>query len=392
MKEKVWVEINQKNLEYNIEQFRLRVGERVKIAGVIKANAYGHGLIEVAKIIHDKVDWLAVDSVSEAIKVMGEIGETGGTSGRSGTGETGWNQILILGYTLLENLDEVVERGFHQVVSSMETLDKLKMICKEKQMPAFIHLKIETGTSRQGIWTNDLPKYLELIKANSLLKLIGVTTHFANIEDTTDHSFAKRQAENYLAAISLIEANGFNNLIRHTACSAAAILFPETHFNLIRLGISLYGMWPSAETRVSAAQQGIRIDLRPALTWKTRVAQIKILPAGSSVSYGCTEKVSAETRVAILPVGYWDGFDRRLSSVGNVLIRGTRCRVIGRVCMNMIVVDVSHLRDIQPEDEVVLLGRQESEEISAEEIAKKIGSINYEVVTRINPLIERVVE
>ena len=161
---------------------------------------------------------------------------------------------------------------------------------------------------------------------------------------------------------------------------------------MIRLGISLYGLWSSDATKVSARQIGLtNFVLKPCLTWKTRIAQIKDLPAGTNVGYGCTEKVNVSTKIAILPVGYWDGYDRGLSSVGNVLICGQRCRVLGRVCMNMTIVDVSHVEHVQLEDEVVLLGQQGREEITAEEMARKCQTINYEVVTRINPVIKRVI-
>ena len=374
--QKTWIEISGDNLLHNIRQFRACVGDDVKIAAVVKSNAYGHGLIEVAKAVEEQADFFGVDSVDEAILLRrAEIGKP----------------ILILGYTLLTRLAEVVDNGFNQVVSSFETLEALKTIATADR-PALIHLKIETGTSRQGIWLKDLLKFLEFIKANPQIRLAGMSTHFANVEDTTDHFYARAQLKKFQEAAALVEGFGFTNVIKHTACSAAALVFPEARFDMIRLGISLYGLWSSDATKVSARQSGLTdFVLKPCLTWKTRVVQIKELPAGTSVGYGCTEKVNANTKIAILPVGYWDGYDRRLSSVGNVLIRGQRCRVLGRVCMNMTIVDVSHVEHVQLEDEVVLLGQQGREEITAEEMARKCQTINYEVVTRINPLIKRVI-
>ncbi|MBI4262255.1 alanine racemase, partial [Candidatus Uhrbacteria bacterium] len=158
------------------------------------------------------------------------------------------------------------------------------------------------------------------------------------------------------------------------------------------VGIGMYGLWPSRETKVSLIERGqVKLRLHPVLTWKSMVAQVKDVPAGEGVGYGLTETVQRKTKIAIIPVGYWDGYDRKLSSVGNVLIRGHRCKVLGRVAMNMIIVDVSHIRNIRLEDEVVLLGKQGSEVVTAEELAQKIGTINYEIVTRINPLIPRVI-
>ncbi|NQT49327.1 alanine racemase [Candidatus Kuenenbacteria bacterium] len=384
MQDKTWVEISRENLIHNIEQFRQRVGGEVKLAGVVKSNAYGHGLVDTVSVIEQYVDWIAVDSVDEALEC---------NSLREGDTSTCRLHVLVLGYTLFDRLEEVVENGFHQVVANVETLEELIPICEKLNKPAHIHLKIETGTARQGIWQDDLPRFLDKFDNCELLNIAGVSTHFANIEDTTDHSYAKQQLEKFKQAVQFIEQWGsgkYEGLIKHTACSAATVLFPETYFDLVRIGISMYGMWSSTETQVSAMQKGIQIDLKPALTWKTKVGHLKVLPAGSGVSYGCTEKVTTATKIAVLPIGYWDGYDRKLSSVGNVLIRGKRCRVIGRVCMNMIVVDVNHVPDIQLEDEAVLLGKQGDEEITAEEIARKVGTINYEVVTRINPQIRRV--
>ena len=372
--QKTWVEVNSDNLIHNISEFRKRVGESVKIAGVLKSNAYGHGLKEVALVIKEKVDWIAVDSVCEALELK-----------RQGID----NEILILGYTLESNLTEVVKNGFHQVVANFETLKALEEICQKENTKAKVHLKIETGTSRQGIFLKDLQKYLELIKSSDFLELKGVSTHFANIEDTTDPTFAMSQLEKYKEALKVVDAIGFENYIRHTASSAAAVLFDSTHFDMIRLGISLYGMWSSKETQVSASQEKIGMELLPVLTWKTKIAHIKTLDSGACVSYGCTEKLTQKTKTAVLPIGYWDGYDRGLSSIGKVLVGGTLCRVLGRVCMNMIVIDVTQIKNVKLEDEVVLIGKQGSEVVSAETIASQINSINYEVTTRINPLIER---
>lgn len=374
--EKVWVEISRENLQNNIVQFRERVGREIKICSTLKANAYGHGMIELAPIVESLVDFIAVDSINEAQALKS-----------SGVAKP----ILILGYTRLENMQQLLNNGFHQVVADFEILKRLGELAFKNQKVAKVHLKVETGTNRQGLFINDLNKFIVHIKNNQNINLSGLSTHYANIEDTTDHTYAFRQLELFKNAAIIVEKSGFSDVIKHTACSAAAVLYPETYFDMIRLGIGQYGLWSSPETFVSAKQKNVQINLKPVLSWKTIVAQIKTLPAGSYISYGCTEKVEEPTKIAILPVGYYDGFDRKLSSIGNVLIRGKRCKILGRVCMNMCVVDVNHLSDIKLEDEVVLLGSQGEETISAEEVARKIGTINYEVVTRINPLIKRVI-
>jgi alanine racemase len=374
---KTWVEINQDNLMFNVAQFRKRIGERVRFMAVVKSNAYGHGANEVVSLLRNEVDAFGVDSLDEALEIKDSAGE---------------RPIVILGYTLLENLASIVENGFEQVVANFETLEKLAELTKELNTPARVHLKIETGTSRQGIFLDDLNKFLALIKSNEKLVLAGVSTHYANIEDTTDSTFAEAQLKRYTEAVSLIESLGFKNFARHTASSAAAILFPDTYFDLVRVGISLYGLWPSKETIVSSKQKNIDFVLKPVLAWKTRIAQLKTLPAGSFVSYGCTEKVERETKIAVLPIGYRDGFDRGLSSIGQVLIGGKFCKILGRICMNMTIVEMSNVENAKLEDEVVLIGRQGENEITAESLAAKIGSINYEVVTRINSQIKRIID
>jgi alanine racemase len=372
---KTWVEISKNNLIHNLQTFRSIIGPKVALMSVVKSNAYGHGLKEVASIARDYCDWFGVDSIDEALALK----------------EQGIDkQILILGYTINDRLRDVVENDFSQVVYNQETIKLLGELSNRLNKKVNIHFKIETGTSRQGIGPEELADRINLVKQYPNLIIQGLSTHFANIEDTTDHGYAKSQLEKFNQVIEKFSRQGIDVPIKHTACSAAAILFPETHFDMVRIGISQYGLWSSKETFVSANGEANKIDLKPALTWKTIIAQVKTIKAGTPVSYGLTEKVSRDSKIAVLPVGYWDGFDRKLSSVGNVLINGQRCKIIGRVCMNMCVTDVTEIADVKAEDEAVLLGRQGDEEITADEIAQKIGSINYEVITRINPLIRRI--
>jgi alanine racemase len=222
--------------------------------------------------------------------------------------------------------------------------------------------------------------------------LEGLSTHYANIEDVTEHHFAEYQLRNFREVCSLLESNGVSVPVRHTACTAAAILFPNTLFNMARVGIGLYGLWPSKETKISALQAHVPLnELKPVLAWKTRIAQIKLVKSGETIGYGCTDVATQDTRLAVLPIGYYDGYDRKLSSIGYVLIRGRRAPLRGRVCMNMIMVDVTNISKAELEDEVVLLGRQGGDSVSAEVLAGKIGTINYEVIARINPLLPRIV-
>jgi alanine racemase len=375
---KTWVEINKENLLHNLGQFKSLVGDNVKMMGVVKANAYGHGLAEVAGIISEKVDWFGVDSLIEALKLR-EIGIK--------------KPILVLGYTELADLKEAVKNNISLTVYNKKTIERLgKIPIHNPSLNPKIHIKIETGTSRQGVLGKDFPDFVKFVKQFPSIEIQGISTHYANIEDTTDSSFAMGQLLVFSRAAEVLEKENIKVPFRHTACSAATILFPETHFDMVRLGISMYGFWSSKETKAIAKNKNLELDLKPALTWKTIVAQVKNLPAGTSVGYGLSEKVSRDSKVAILPIGYYDGYDRKLGSVGTVLAQGKRCKVLGRVCMNMIIIDVTEVEKIEPEDEIVLLGQQGREEITAEDLAEKIGTINYEVVTRINPFISRVVK
>jgi len=372
-----WVEINKKVLQHNIEQFQKLISDKIILMAIVKANAYGHGLVEVAKIaVSSGANRLGVDSVDEALKLR----------------KTGINApILILGYTLLSKLKEVIKYDLRQVVYNKETIIELAKQTTKQKKKIKIHLKVETGTLRQGLKKEELLELVRFIKKYSQIEIEGIYTHYANIEDTTDYGYAQLQLKRFKQAVDLLEKNGIKVPIKHTACSAAIILFPETYFDMVRLGISMYGLWSSKETFVSAREKNQRINLEPVLAWKTRIAQIKNIKAKSPVGYGLTERVFRDSKIAVLPVGYWDGYDRKLSGVGNVLIKGKRCKLLGRVCMNMIIVDITDVNNVKLEDEVVILGKQEKEEITAEEIAQKIGTINYEVITRINPLIPRII-
>jgi alanine racemase len=220
--------------------------------------------------------------------------------------------------------------------------------------------------------------------------LEGYSTHFANIEDTTDPTYPTAQIRRYESMIKALDKAGYAAPVTHAACTAAAMIFPQTHRQLVRLGIGLYGLWPSREAMVSSRERGVGLELRPVLSWKTRVAQVKWLPAGAYIGYGCTFRTTRKTRLAILPVGYYDGYDRKLSNTAHVLIRGRRAPIRGRICMNLCMADVTDIPAVKVEDEAVLVGAQKKERITAEQLAGWVGTINYEVVSRINPLHPRV--
>lgn len=369
---KTWVEISSAALQNNVRLLKKHIGKKVALMAVVKANAYGHGLEGVAKIaLRSGATWLGVDSIDEAERARVVAPHT---------------PTLILGYTPLARVADAVRIGARMTVYNQETV---RAIAATKK-PARVHIKLETGTTRQGVTERELLALVRLVRKSPQVCIEGISTHYANIEDTTDHAYAAGQLAAFIRMAAIAEkAYGAEIPVKHTACSAAAILFPETHFSVARTGIALYGMWPSHETQVSAQERGVALAIQPALAWKTMVAQVKRVQKGTPVSYGLTTHLTRDSRVAVIPVGYWDGVDRKYSSVGTFLIRGRRAPILGRVCMNMCMVDVTDIPGVRVEDEVVLIGTQKKERMTPEEFAAKIGSFNYETVTRINPLIPR---
>lgn len=297
--------------------------------------------------------------------------------------------LLILGYVPLADLEETVSSGFELVVYNLESMERLAQIATLDR-PAKCHLKLETGTNRQGVTLAQLPRCLEMFKSHDALELVGLATHFANIEDTTDHSYAEYQYRRYLEMKQTVEAAGFTVKYAHMASSAASLLFPHTHFNLARAGIALYGLWPSKETYLSYRLAGKANQiLHPVMSWKSIVAQIKEVGKGEYIGYGTTYRATANLKIAVIPIGYYDGYDRQLSNRGHVLINGMRAPVRGRVCMDMFMVDITDIPNVSLESEVVLIGRSGDEVVKAEDIAAWCNTINYEVVARLGTHIPR---
>lgn len=371
--DKVWIEISKSALINNLKQIRALVAPS-DVMAVVKSNAYGHGLIEVAKTIQSHAKWFVVDSIVEAMQIR--------SAGIK-------NKILIIGYIDPLDLKLCAINGFSFVAYDRETIKAIKNDKKAKKGSYRIHLKIETGTTRQGLNGKDLLVFAKEASAIQSIVIEGAYTHYANIEDTVDPAYAMNQLAVFQQEIDALKQAGVSPSVIHTAASAAAVLYKETRFSTIRLGIVLYGHWPSREVQVISKQRKTRLDIHPVLTWKTRVAQVKRVAKGTPVSYGLTERVHRDSKIAVLPVGYWDGYDRGLSSIGHVLIRGQVCKIIGRICMNMMMVDVTDVSGISVHDEVVLIGQQKKQVITAEDLASKIGTIQYELLTRINPRITR---
>ena len=372
-----WVEIDASALGANVRQFRALIGRRAMMA-VVKSNAYGHGLVETAAIVRrEGADWLGVNSLDEAIALR----EAGNDA-----------PVLILGALPLDGVSEAVARGFRFTAYNRETVVEASKAAVNRAAPARLHFKVETGTQRQGIPSRRVVAFVRDAVRRPGIVVEGLSSHFANIEDTTDRSYPDAQLECFEAVLAGLEAAGIRIPIRHIACTAAAILFPKTRFNLVRIGIGMYGHWPSKETYVSSQGQGrAHMTLKPALSWKARVAQVKAVPKGAFVGYGCAYRTTRPSKLAVIPVGYYDGYPRDLSNAAHVLIRGKRAPVRGRVAMNFFTADVTDIPGVKLEDEVVLIGRVGRESITADNLAALGGTISYEILSRINPLLPRII-
>lgn len=373
---KTHIEIHGANLIHNLTQFHLLTHKPLMF--VVKANAYGHGLKEIIDITKDLpfIDYYAIDNVEEGLII------------RSRTKN---KNILVIGWADGDELKEIIAHEFALVAPSLDYLKEVESIARDLKRVARVHLKVETGTSRLGVKPGEA---MQMFKQHGRfpfphVQVTGIYSHFANIEDTTDHSYAQHQLEIFNGLLREIDHQG---LVKHFSCSASTLLFPETYFDMVRVGISSYGFWPSKPTYISYMEQGRpKLELKPVLSWVSHVAQVKVLVQGEPVGYGLTYQTYANARIVVIPVGYYDGYDRQLSNLGVVLVNGVKAPVRGRVCMNMFMAEVTHIPSVKAGDRVTLVGSEKNEKITVDFLAELAGTINYEFVSRINPLIPRIV-
>ena len=371
-----WIEIDASALRHNLGIFRSAIPPATRLMLVIKANAYGHGLDEITGLVRAlPVDVLGVHALDEGIRAR----------------RAGWSgPVYVLGYVAEARLGEALLHDLEITIVDRRMLEVADRIGRNAGQAIRCHLELETGTHRQGMDAEEFRHCLRFFDDGAGVELVGLSTHFANIEDTTDQSFARRQLETFSELTGPVKG-GNPGLVRHAACSAAVLTLPETSFDLVRVGIGAYGYWPSRETRVSFRNREGEGTLRPVLSWKARIGQVREIPAGAYVGYGCTERVARPTKMAVLPIGYSDGFDRGLSRIGHVLVRGRRARVLGRVCMNIVMVDVTDAGEVSPEEEVVILGASEGESIDANDLGALLQTLSYEILARIAQTIPRFV-
>ncbi|MBP7147318.1 MAG: alanine racemase [Acidobacteria bacterium] len=373
-----WLEIDLGAVRDNVRAFAARLAPPSRLVAVVKSDAYGHGMALVAPAaLEAGAAWLAAGGLVEGIALRQLVGPA--------------VPILLLNHVPAADAGAAVEHDLRLTLYDADALPALSRAALRLGRTARVHVKIETGTNRQGLPVSRALDLARLAGAIPGLELEGISTHFADIEDTTDHAYAERQLAAFAAAVARFRDEGIEPPLVHAACSAATILFPETHFQLARAGIGIYGLWPSRETLVSARERGISaFRLRAAMTWKCLVAQVKDVAAGSFVGYGRTWRATRPSRIAVLPVGYYEGYARALSGRAHVLLHGQRAPVVGRICMNMCMVDVTDIAQAQAGDVAVLLGGDGEEAIRAEDLATWASTIHYEIVSRIHPSLPRI--
>ena len=366
-----WVEIDLSAIAHNTRQIAALVGPRVRILASLKADAYGHGAVKVAHtVLHNGASMLGVATVSEAMPLR----------------EAGINApILVFGYIPSWQMREAVHMGVTLTLYSIEAAQAASRAALALGKTALAHIKVDTGMGRLGIRAEQLENIVQLVKmVRELpgLQLEGIFTHFA-MADALDSTHTRTQLARFQRVLQVLEEEGLRPPLAHTANSAATLTLPEARLDMVRPGIALFGLHPSDEVSLPRS-------FRAALSFKTQVAQVKLIPAGECLGYGCTFYTEQPTTIAVLPVGYADGFRRTPDNWGSVLIHGQPAPLLGRVCMDQCMVDVSRIPQTRVGDEVVLIGHQGSATLTAEQVAQRLGTINYEVVSEILARVPRV--
>ncbi|ACL68930.1 alanine racemase [Halothermothrix orenii] len=362
-----WAEIDLSCLQFNFNQVKEILGSNVKIMSVVKADAYGHGVIPVAKtLVEAGTQRLAVAIPEEGV----ELREAGLSVPIQVLGE-----VLPSQYELLFKYDLIPTVGREETALSLNRLAAKYNVVKK------VHIKVDTGMGRIGVRPREAVGFVKKVNSLSNIKIEGLMTHFASA-DERDKSYTYEQWDKFKQVLDGLNKLRIDIPIKHSSNSAAIIDFKKFGLDMVRPGIMLYGLKPSRDLINN-------IDLKPVLTWKTRIVYLKEVPPGTGISYGTTYVTNRKSKIATLPVGYADGYPRILSNQGQVLVRGRKAPIRGRVCMDQIMIDVTEIPDVRVGDEVVLIGEQGTQKISATDIAEKADTINYEIVCGISQRVPR---
>jgi alanine racemase len=361
--------ISLENLRHNYNRLRERLSPGVKFMAIVKADAYGHGAVPVSRALEGfGCDAFGVATVKEGAELR-----------QSGIKRP----IVVLGGVYSGDEDAIFSHDLTPVLSDMDLARTLNAAAVLRKTKKKVHVKIDTGMGRLGLLPGDVKGFLSEFKGCAALELEGVMSHYAEA-DMEDASFTRSQRETFVAAIDAIKALGFNPAVRHMSNSAAIVSFPDSHFDMARAGLMLYGAYPMGRRFEKL------IDLRPVMTLKSRVAQIKSVGAGFSVSYGRRFVTERPSRIAAVPMGYADGLPMVLSGNAEMLVRGMRAPVLGSICMDTTIIDVTDAEGANAGDEVVIIGSQGAETITAQDVAERAGTISYEILCKVGPRVERV--
>ena len=360
--------IDHEALRSNLRQIRDKVGSCVKILCMVKANGYGHGATEISPTLaRAGADAFGVATLEEAVQLR----------------EAGIQApLIVLAGVFPAQLDTFVEYKLTPVVHDLISLKALDRESSRRQVQLKVHLKVDTGMGRLGFLAAEADQWIAAIKQAESLHIQGVFSHFSHAE-SVQGDYTQKQLEIFKRVLGQLRSAGVIPDLVHLANSAATITLPAAYFDMVRPGLMLYGVYPSPNMKE-------QINLKPVLSWKTKILQLKNVPSGTSVSYGQTYVTERESLIATLPIGYADGYPRFLSNRGEALVRGQRARIAGRVCMDLTMIDVTDIRNVRQGDEVVLLGRQGGAEISADEIAAWANTISYEILTSIGTRVPRI--
>lgn len=381
-----YIELSKSALQQNISFLKQFVGPDTTISGVVKSNAYGHGIEQFVPLAQEcGLNDFSVFSAGEAYRVHSVSGDKCG--------------IIVMGEILPEELEWLIEHDISFYVFEIERLREALLAAEKVGRPAHIHLLVETGMNRLGLTEQELKQAIAQISdSQEHLQLEGVCTHYAGAESVANYLRVHKQIEAFRDIKSHLTAQGIKPRYWHSACSAATLNYPQTHDDLVRVGISLYGFWPTEETRVlfltEKSKQGLkrfRDPLKQVISWKSRVMAVKQVPQGQFVGYGTSYLATRSRVIALVPVGYYDGYSRNLSNLGRVLINGKRAGVIGMVNMNMMTIDITDIPGVQRGDEVVLIGQQKRLRLTVTSFSDLANHLNYEILTRLPAEIPRVV-
>lgn len=373
--------LDEKSVQNNVEFLNKKMGSKVLISAVVKANAYGHGIEQIVPLFEKYgINHYSVFSYKEAIRVFNSLSEP--------------HPIMIMGWISDQNMADVITKRIGFFVFNLERLEIAIAWAKKLKIKANIHLEAETGMNRSGLNTEKLNEAISIIKKNEeFINIEGFCTHLAGAESISNHPRIVKQLKKYQKMSALLEKNDLVPKYRHVANSAASFIYPKARMDLVRIGIMLYGFWSSIEVFIQYInnKQNKADPLKRILSWKSQIMAIKDIKRGEFVSYGISYLVQSDIKTALIPIGYSSGYSRSLSNRGLILIHNQLCNVIGVVNMNMVIADITNLTDVKIGDEAVIIGKQDSSEIKVSAFSDISNQLNYEVLAHLSETIKRIV-